>query len=100
MCPHGYELRDQLCLDCASPQQLREHVIESRRISAGAELELLQDNARLRALIKAAEKLDRGDGYQWKCPWCGSVLGGDARDLAAEPHQDDCPAFTEAGEVR
>jgi len=55
---------------------------------------------RLRAPIKAAEKADRGDGYQWKCPWCGSVLGGDQHDVIAEPHADDCPGFLPSGEVR
>lgn len=49
----------------------------------------LTDNARLRALIKAAlEDVD------W-CPWCKADQGVDAT-----LHADDCPAFTPEGEVK
>lgn len=48
------------------------------------------DNARLRALAKAAEWKDAG-----ACPWCWAD-----RDARHGEHGDSCPAFTPEGEVR
>lgn len=49
---------------------------------------LQQDNARLRALIKKAE---RSGACLDECPWCG---------FAGDTHASDCPAFTPEGEVK
>lgn len=52
---------------------------------------LKADNARLRALVKAAEF-----GPNHRCSWCGAeryVKGSD-------PHAPDCPAFTADGVVK
>lgn len=51
---------------------------------------LEEDNARLRALIKAAEMASTDRERCAECPWC--ELG--------KPHAIDCPAFTPEGEVR
>lgn len=45
------------------------------------------DLARLRKLIKKAERAGEGG----ECPWCGSYAG--------EPHELSCPAFTPSGVV-
>lgn len=91
------------CIACHMPFSGRDS-LEGALLSADFDWSrferTVKDNARLRALIGQAEKSDRGDGFQLKCPWCGSVLGGDPPDTKTEPHQDDCPAFTPKGGVR
>ena len=58
------------------------------------EVEALQaDNARLRAVIKEAEKSGDRPGAYPMCPWCQSEPGDKDRHA-------DCPAFTPEGEVR
>lgn len=58
------------------------------------EVEALQaDNARLRAVIKEAEKSGDRPGAYPTCPWCQSEPGDKDRHA-------DCPAFTPEGEVR
>lgn len=47
--------------------------------------------ARLRALVKDAERVD---GY---CPWCGCHPNYSGVDI---DHADDCPAFTPEGVVK
>ena len=54
------------------------------------------DNARLHALIKAAEWGDQcGRLGDPSCPWCGVELGGRHEGMGSE-----CPAFAVTGEVR
>lgn len=63
---------------------------------------LLADNARLRALVKAAEWEGchcRMDVEPNGCPWCNGDTYG-SRDLPKRTHADDCPAFTADGVVR
>lgn len=59
---------------------------------------LLADNARLRGLVKAAEKSatsEVGTETEGNCPWCGYHVGDFRRK-----HAPECPAFTESGVVR
>ena len=75
MCPHGYDLREGFCVDCATSEQRLAKV------------------CCLRALIKGQEfgnHAETASGAGDFCPWCGED----------GPHADDCPAFTPEGEVR
>lgn len=57
------------------------------RVEIIEEFKRLQaDNARLKALIKEAERTP----YEHACPWC----------WAETEHAHDCPAFTPEGEVK
>ena len=59
-------------------------------------LALMQaDNARLRALIKAAEL-----GTESYCPWCNAKAIAVDHPADRMEHADTCPAFTPDGTVR
>lgn len=60
--------------------------------------EALAEIRRLRGLVKSVERA--GDTFPSggcpACPWCGATVD----DRRAEPHREDCPAFTPEGAVR
>lgn len=67
---------------------------------------LEDDNARLRALIKAKEwGATPEDPQDCECPWCGNIktllrYANGKPVFGTGSHAADCPAFTPEGEVR
>lgn len=62
--------------------------------------DVLADNARLRGLVKEAEREGRHESEVADiCPWCHFVRGFNGVEFK-KTHAADCPAFTTDGEVR
>lgn len=95
MCPHGWDLREQFCVACASPEELRDKVdaLQERIEEDGEEI------ARLRGVIAQVEEGGQGEA-PGHCHWCGAYRATKHSLSPTTPHAADCPAFTPDGAVR
>ena len=82
----------------ADANGLCRHKTDWREHCDGCEGDLRADNARLRALVKDAER-----NIESECSWCGADRSRTERNndaSAYEPHAAHCPAFTPDGVVK